>query len=42
MVSDEAGRVGVEGFRGTYRLTVDGRTATVDLTAPGDLAATPA
>ncbi|MCB2176875.1 MAG: endo-1,4-beta-xylanase [Actinomycetales bacterium] len=41
VVSDEAGRVGVEGFRGTYRLTVDGRSATVDLTAPGELAVTP-
>lgn len=41
VVSDEAGRVGVEGFRGTYRLTVDGRTATIDLTTPADLTATP-
>lgn len=35
VVSDERGRVGVDGFRGTYRLTVDGRSATLELDGTG-------
>jgi len=41
VLSDEQGKVAVDGFRGTYRLTADGRSATVDLdgSGPADLAA---
>lgn len=44
LLSDENGRVGVAGFAGTYRLTVDGRTTTVEIERHGavDLTAAPA
>lgn len=39
VLTDDAGRVGIEGFPGTYRLGVDGLTATVELGDTGDLTA---
>ena len=39
IVSDDEGRVGIDGFPGTYRLGVDGLTATVELGRTGDLTA---
>jgi GH35 family endo-1,4-beta-xylanase len=39
ILSDDEGRVGIDGFPGTYRLGVDGLTATVELGRTEDVAA---
>ena len=42
VVTDEQGRIGIDGFAGTYRVTVDGRGADVELPEPGPVAVTAA
>jgi GH35 family endo-1,4-beta-xylanase len=39
-ITDEHGRIGINGFAGTYRVTVDGRSADVELPEPGAVAVT--